>query len=199
MESGKALLRLKANGKNHLYIGHTWFMAEVDEAVDNTDWTRYAQRIALAVYGTLTVLGVLEATSFDEPSLQVHIVLITVISTSVAIVLAHAWATVMSNRLVFAEELTSASLVEELRFAAAFLIPTVIAVVVFTIAAAFLPVDSCLVSAELALVVLLFILGVWGARRGGAAWPRAILIGVIDVGVGVLIVLIKELHTLFTH
>jgi hypothetical protein len=171
-------------------------MADVDP---DTDWTRYAQRIALAVYGTLTVLGVIEATSFDEASLSVHVVLITVISTSLAIVLAHAWATVMSNRLVFGEQLTSASLVEELRFAAAFLIPTVIAVVVFVIAAAFLPIDSCLISAEGALLLLLFVLGVWGARRGGAGWSRAILIGVIDVGVGVLIVGIKELHTFFTH
>jgi hypothetical protein len=163
------------------------------------DWTRYAQRIALAVYGTLTVLGVLEATSFDEPSLSVHVVLITVISTSVAIVLAHAWATVMSNRLVFGEQLTSASIVEEVRFAAAFLIPTVISVLVFTLAAVFVPIDSCLLSAEAALLVLLFFLGVYGARRGGARWPRAIVIGVIDVCIGVAIVAIKEIHTLFTH
>ena len=164
-----------------------------------TDWTRYAQRIALAVYGTLTVLGVLEATSFDEPSLTVHVVLLTVISTSLAIVLAHAWATVVSNRLVFGDQLTSASLLEELRFAAAFFIPTVVAAVVFTLAAVILPIDSCLLTAELALVLLLFGLGVYGARRGGAGWPRAILIGLIDVCVGVLIVGIKELHTFFTH
>ena len=57
-------------------VRDNWHMADVDP---DTDWTRYAQRIALAVYGTLTVLGVLEATSFDEASLSVHVVLITVI------------------------------------------------------------------------------------------------------------------------
>ena len=172
--------------------------SSVDEAQE-TDWTRYAQRIALAVYGTLTVLGVLEATSFDDSHLTLHVVILTVISTSMAIVLAHAWATVLSNRLVFGDQLTSASLLEELRFAASFFIPTVVAVIVFTLACVILPIDSSLLTAELALVLLLFALGVYGARRGGAGWPRALLIGLIDVCVGVLIVGIKELHTFFTH
>jgi hypothetical protein len=169
------------------------------DEVDAATWTRLGQRIALAVYGTLTVLGVLEATSFDEPSLTVPIVLITVVSTSVAIVLAHAWATVMSNRIVFRDRLTSANFVEELRFAAAFLIPTAIAVAVFAIAATFLPVSSCLLSAEGALVVLLFIVGFGGAKRTGASIPRCILIGLLDVAVGIAIVEIKELHSFFVH
>ena len=170
-----------------------------EPAENDIEWVRFGQRIALAVYGTLTVLGVLEATSFDEPTLQVHIVLITVISTSIAIVLAHAWATLISNRLVFKHPLTSANFLEELRFAAAFLIPTVVAVVVFVIAAAFLTVNSCLLTAEGALLILLFIFGFEGARRSGMSWPRCVLIGLLDVAVGILIVAIKEVHTFFTH
>ena len=47
--------------------------------VDETDWLRFSQRIALAVYGTLTVLGVLEATSFEQPSLEIHVVILSLI------------------------------------------------------------------------------------------------------------------------
>ena len=166
---------------------------------DQTDWLRFSQRIALAVYGTLTVLGVLEATSFEGPSLQSHIVIVTVLTTSLALVLAHAWASVMSDRLVFQHRLTSVSFFEELRFAAAFLIPTIMAVVVFSAAAAFLPVDTCLLTAEGALVLLLFAIGFGGAWRSGSSLPRCLMIGLLDVAVGILIVGIKEVHTFATH
>jgi hypothetical protein len=166
---------------------------------DDTDWLRFSQRIALAVYGTLMVLGVLEATSFEQPSLEIHVVIFTVLTTSLAIVLAHAWATVMSDRLVFKHRLTSASFFEELRFAAAFLIPTVIALLVFGVAAAFLPVDTGLLIAEGALLLLLFVFGFGGAWRSGSSLPRCLLIGLLDVAVGVLIVGLKEFHTFVTH
>lgn len=166
---------------------------------DDVDWNRLGQRIALAVYGTLTVLGVLEASSFEGPTFTIQLALITVICTSLAIVLAHAWATTMSNRLVFHHQLTTSSLIDEIRFAGAFLIPTAIAVVVLLIAATFLPVASCLLSAEGALIVVLFIVGFEGARRSGSSLPRCLLIGLIDVAVGLLIVGLKEFHTYLTH
>ncbi len=194
-----SLLSLKVIVGFGILVDMTDSQVADEQVADETDWNRFGQRIALAVYGTLTVLGVLEATSFDEPSLTVPIVILTVVSTSIAIVLAHAWATVMSNRIVFRDRLTSASFAEELRFAAAFLIPTVLAVAVFVVAATFLSVRSCLLSAEGALIVLLFIFGFGGAKRTGASIPRCILIGLLDVAVGVAIVEIKELHSFFVH
>ena len=76
---------------------------------------------------------------------------------------------------------------------------SIMAVVVFSAAAAFLPVDTCLLTAEGALVLLLFAIGFGGAWRSGSSLPRCLMIGLLDVAVGILIVGIKEVHTFATH
>ena len=160
---------------------------------------RHVERTALTIYGAMTLLGVLEASTTKAVVDSTIAVIILIIATSLAIVIAHAWSTVVAHRLVDGEELSSPRVGNELWFAGSFLIPAILAVATVLIAGLFTDHSWSIFIAQGVLLVFLFVAGVMGSRRGGASWARALTWGLIDVGVGLAIVLIKEILYVFAH
>jgi VIT1/CCC1 family predicted Fe2+/Mn2+ transporter len=53
--------------------------------------------------------------------------------------------------------------------------------------------------AQAALVLVLFFVGLVGARRSGLSWARALAWGCTDVAVAIVIVALKEVESLLIH
>jgi len=153
-------------------------------------------RAALAVYGALTLLAITEAATIKNVVDDARSLSIVLITGSVSVVIAHAWATVVGHRLVRRRRFTREEVVEELWFAGSFLVSTAVALTAIVLS---LPSDDFATTVTFtvaALLGMLFVVGVVGALRSGTGWLRAIGWGVLDIGVGVLIVLVKDLLTL---
>lgn len=160
------------------------------------------QRAAIAVYGLLTMLGVLEAASFEGPNgapVDLHVLIMILFSTSIAIAFAHAWSSVVANRLVEQRMLNRQTVILELRFAGSFLAPTLISVVVILVSYSVRDVATSIDYAQAALVLVLFCVGLVGARRSGLSWARALAWGGTDVAVAIVIVALKEVESLLIH
>ena len=160
---------------------------------------RRIQRTALAVYGAMTLIGVLEASTTQAVVDSILAVVVVVVSTSLAIVIAHAWSSVVAHRLVQGRQLSRERIGDELWFAGSFFVPAAIALaslVVFGIPENHL---EAITNAQFALLIFLFVIGVVGARRGGKGWWKSIGWGSIDVLVGFLVMMLKEVLHLFGH
>ncbi len=166
---------------------------------ESVEHARRVERTALTIYGAMTLLGVLEAATTKAVVDSTAALVILIVATSLAIVIAHAWSTVVAHRLVDGEELSSHRVGNELWFAGSFLVPAILALVTVLIAGTLTSHDTSILLAQGVLLVFLFIAGITGARRGGASWGRSIAWGVVDIAVGLAIVLIKETLSLFAH
>ena len=158
-----------------------------------TDRKVRVQRASLTVYGAMTLLGIVEAATIKNVADTAAALTIVIVTGSVSIVIAHAWAAVIAHRVVDGHRFTRDEVVAELWFAASFLIATGIAIL------ASLPFGDFYTTVQftlIAMLALLFVVGVTGALRSGAGWTRALGWGLLDVGVGVLIVALKDLLTL---
>lgn len=161
--------------------------------------SREAQRVSLAIYGVMTVLGVLEASTTKAVVDSTITVTILVLATSTAIVLAHAWSSVVAHRLVHGQFLSRDAMIGELKFAAAFFAPAILAIVVLVVDGAFTDHQSAVRVSQLVLVALLVMVGTTAARTAGVGWTKAIGWGIIDACVGIAIVMLKEVLTIFFH
>jgi hypothetical protein len=144
----------------------------------------------------MTLLGIVEAATIKGVAETAIALIIVIVTGSVSIVIAHAWAQVIAHRVVDGRQFTRDEIVAEVWFAASFLISTAIALIAILVS---LPIGDFGVTVQFTLVAmlgLLFVVGVTGALRSGATWVRALGWGLLDVGVGVLIVLLKDLLTL---
>lgn len=150
-------------------------------------------RTSLAVYATITLLGVTAAASWkkfvtDEPEL-----IVTLVGASLAVVIAHAWSSVMAQRLVHGTRLSRRQVTTEIVVSLSFFIATGIAIAAIVLGQVVLDlefVDTVLLT-ELVLVGALFVLGMLGARRAGTGWWRALAWGAVDASIGVVIMVLK--------
>ncbi|MEI6375284.1 MAG: hypothetical protein WCP26_16000 [Actinomycetes bacterium] len=166
---------------------------------ESAEHARRIERTALTIYGAMTLLGVLEAATTKAVVDSTAALIILIVATSLAIVIAHAWSTVVAHRLVDGEEMSTHRVGNELWFAGSFLVPAVLALATVLITGTFTSHDTSILIAQMVLIVFLFIAGITGARRGGASWGRSIAWGIADVAVGLAIVLLKETLSLIAH
>ena len=161
-----------------------------------TDRKVRVQRASLTVYGAMTLLGIVEAATIKNVADTAAALTIVIVTGSVSIVIAHAWAAVIAHRVVDGHRFTRDEVVAELWFAASFLIATGIALLAILASLPFGDFYTTVQFTLIAMLALLFVVGVAGALRSGAGWTRALGWGLLDVGVGVLIVALKDLLTL---
>lgn len=151
-------------------------------------------RTTLVVYAAITLLGVIAAGSWkkfvtDEPELMV-----TTVGASIAVVVAHAWSSIMAHRLVHRSMMSRKQMLAELEVAASFFIITGIAVAAIMTGQAFdWEFDDTVVFTECVLIASLFTVGLFGSRASGAGWGRSLAWGLLDAAVGVAIVVTKLL------
>lgn len=151
-------------------------------------------RTTLVVYAAITLLGVIAAGSWkkfvtDEPEL-----IVTTIGASIAVVIAHAWSSIMAHRLVHRSMMTRKQMLAELEVAASFFIITGIAVAaVLTGQTLDWEFDDTVTFTEVVLIASLFTVGLFGSRASGASWGRSLAWGLLDAAVGVAIVVTKLL------
>ena len=169
-------------------------MSEVDPSVRS----RRVARASLEIYGVLTLLGVLEAAS-DKAIVDSNAALaVLVAATSASIALAHAWSATIAESLN-GVALTRSLIMQELRFAAAFLLPAGVMSAICILTAPLDDVALTITIEQDLLLGALFAIGFVGARHSGASWRRSLAWGAIDVSMGVLIVIIKNLLSLIGH
>jgi Na+-driven multidrug efflux pump len=170
----------------------------VSDVTEAPETSELVERTALVMYGSMTLLGVLDAASYKNV-VTTHVGLtLLVVVTSLSLVIAHAWSTVVARRLIRREKPNREAVVNQMWLAGALLAPAAFVLVVI---ATSLPFDehetnddvvSTIVNAQYALLIAIFVMGTLGARRAGLSWPRTLMWGLIDVGIGVLIVLLKD-------
>ena len=167
------------------------------------DKSELVERTALVIYGSLTLLGVLDAATYKNVVTTHFALALLVVVTSLSLVIAHAWSTMVARRLIRREKPTRDVLIKELWLAGAILAPMALVLAVIATTLPFEEVETnetvvaTIVNAQYALLVGIFFMGTIGARRAGLSWPRTFAWGLIDVGVGVLIVLLKDALKLF--
>lgn len=153
---------------------------------------RQLTEATLAIYTSITLLGVIAAASWkglfaSEPEL-----LVIIIGTSVTLAVAHVWASIAAHRFVNRTRLTREERRQELRGMVAILAVGAAATVTFGLSS--LAADSLNTSVQLTLGVLvgvLFIVGVVGSRRRGDSVVRAVGWGLADASIGIVALVIK--------
>jgi len=154
------------------------------------------QRAALAVYGAMTLLAITEAATIKGVAESPGSLSIVLIAGSLSVVIAHAWASVVAHRLVAGRRFTREEVLEELWFAGSFLAATAVALITIVASLPWESFDATVSLTVASLLGMLLVVGVAGARRSGSGRARALAWGLLDVGVGMLIVLLKDLLTL---
>ena len=173
-------------------------MSEEVETDVASDTTESVERTALVIYGSMTLLGVLDAATYKNVVTTHFALTLLVVVTSVSLVIAHAWSTVVARRLIRREKPNREVVLKEMTFAASLLAPMVLVLIVIATGLPFVEnetnddIVATIGSAQNALLVGIFLMGTIGARRAGLSWPRTLVWGLVDVGVGVLIVLLKD-------
>jgi hypothetical protein len=152
------------------------------------------RRMTMEVYSILTLIGVVIAAAWKSYATDVAELIAIVLGTSVAIVIAHAWASVFAHRAVRRERFTKADALDELTHIVSFLVPCAIIIVLSLVLNAMgIDVDGVATLDALALMGFLLIVGTIAARRVGCTWPRSLMWGVADFSIGGLILLLKIL------
>ena len=141
----------------------------------------------------MTLLGVLEAATTQAVVDSTLAVVVVLISTALAIVIAHAWSSVVAHRLVEGRQPSRERVADELWFAGAFFVPAGIALATIVVFGSTDDHSQAIGDAQFALLIFLFVIGLVGARRGGSGWWRSIGWGTVDVFVGFGIVMLKEI------
>ena len=153
---------------------------------------RQLTEATLAIYTSITLLGVIAAASWkglfvDEPEL-----LVLIIGTSVTLAVAHGWASIAAHRFVHRTRLSRLEKRQELRGTAVILVVGAAATATFVIST--LATDTLDTSVRLTLGVLvavLFVVGVAGSRRRNDSWPRALGWGLADASIGIVALVLK--------
>lgn len=150
------------------------------------------ERVTLAIYATITLLGVIAASSWKGFASSEMELLVIIVSTSVTLAVAHFWASTMSHRMVDRAALSRRERKEQLLDSGVVLAVGAFATVA-TIVSWIVGHDlrDSVTYTLLTLVLLLFSVGLAGARRAGASWLRSIGWGAVDASIGVAILVAK--------
>ena len=170
-------------------------MADVDPGSDTRSGhldRAGAHGVTLVIYSTITLLSVVVATTAKLYVDSYYELVIVAFGTCVGLVIAHAWAGMISRVLVHKEQLGSGILFEEVRSASWSFIPGVLLAVLLPVEAIFgVSFELAATWAILALTVLLFVSGYFAAlgirHSKAAAWAW----GGGSAAVGVLAVILK--------
>lgn len=174
-------------------------MAEPDRApiadpITVNEETVAVERVAIMVYAAITILGVVAASSLKQFVNSEGELIAAAVGASLAVALAHAWSTVMGHRLVHHEMMSRRELWVQVRISGnllAVMMLTVATIVVSQASGA--PFDTTVWITQGMLVLLLFLVGLVGARWSGATWAKSLAWGVADALIGIGILLIKVL------
>ena len=148
----------------------------------------------LAIYTSITLLGVIAASSWKGLFSDERELFVIIVGTSITLAVAHAWAAVAAHRLVHSTALSPAERRQELRGMAVIIGVGGAATAAFGISA--LVSDNLEQSVQLTLMVLiavLFFVGIVGSRRRGDTWTRAVGWGVADASIGIAVLALKVL------
>ncbi len=165
-----------------------------DQDVEHDQLRGRLPEISLAIYTSITLLGVIAAASWKGLFADDMELLVIIAGTTVTLAIAHLWATVAAHRLTHRRPLTPDERRHELRNAVAVLIVGTLAIVVLAI--------SWRLGAELEtsirltlgmMIAVLFVVGVVGARRSGGSWLHAIGWGMADASIGIIVLILKIL------
>jgi len=166
--------------------------ADVPDEYLSAEQRVYVDRAAMAVYCLITLLGVVSAAtskSVADNSFELGVI---IFGTTLTLMIAHAWATVVAHRLVQGHRLDRAQILTEFRHDLAFLVTGLFGLATLAVATLLTDDYARQVDNEQTMLVLaLVVVGVVGGRRSGASWPRAIGWGLLDGAVGLFIVALK--------
>ena len=148
-----------------------------------------AGRFGPALYGTIITTALLATQRHGgEPDE----VVVTLLMTGVVLWLAHAWTEIVVARVEHGERFHRAHigevLHEELPLVVASMVPAVI------VATAWIGWVEADLAIDVAIGVGIAMLAGWGmlaARRSSPSWSRAVLVGVVDAALGVVIVVLE--------
>ena len=95
--------------------------------------------------------------------------------------------------------LTRIEMVDELWFTGSFLIPAAITLLAIVLTLPAQDFGTTVLVVQVVLLAMIAGIGFAGARRSGASIARSLAWAVVDVGVGLLIVVLKEVLSLIAH
>lgn len=148
----------------------------------------------LAIYASITLLGVIAAASWKGLISDERELFVIIVGTSITLAVAHAWAAVAAHRLVHSTALSADERRQELRGMAVILAVGAAASTAFGISALVSDnLDQSVQLTLLVLIVVLFLVGIVGSRRRGDSWPRAVGWGVADASIGLAVFALKVL------
>lgn len=166
----------------------------IDTPTDGQPIQHRIQRATMSVYSILTLLGVIVAAAWKSYATDVAELIAIVLGTSVAIVIAHAWASVFAHRAVRRSPYTRVDARDELLHVVSFLVPCGVVIGLSLILNTMrVDIDGIATIDALVLMGFLLIVGMIAARRTGSGWMRSILWGLADFSVGGIILLMKIL------
>ena len=149
-------------------------------------------RVTVAIYAALTLLGVIAAASWKETADDEIEMAAIIGGTSLAISLAHLWAAIMAEQLVHGHLPDRDTWRKEATVAGGFLGIAAIAVVSLAVtSAAGISFDWVVNLTMAVLIGLLLAAGITGARWSGADWGRALLWGLLDAAMGLVLLILK--------
>lgn len=151
------------------------------------------KRTELTVYGAMMLLGIIEAALIKGVADSNVALAVVVITGALGIIIAHGWSSVVAHRLVDRQQLSREAIGTELWFAGSVALPAGLALAVLMITAPLEDFDLSALLTQVMMMSVLFVIGFVGARRTGSGLLGAFAWGTLDVGVGVLMVLVKDL------
>jgi len=150
--------------------------------------------VVLAIYAAITLLGVIAAASWKNLFTEYHEIFVIIIGTTITVGVAHVWATIAAQRLVYQRPMSLSERRHELRGFASILFVGLLAatalMVTWTITD---DLESAVRSTLGMLIAVLFIVGVVGSRRRGSTWPRSLGWGFADASIGIAVLAAKIL------
>lgn len=149
-------------------------------------------RVMVAVYATITLLGVIAAASWKQTAEDEVELIAIVLGASAAVSLAHLWAAIMADQLVHGRFPDRRTWLNEATVVGSFFGIAAVAVVTVAVSSAAGASFDWVINWTMAVLIgLLFAAGLMGARWSGAGWGRALLWGFLDAGVGIALLVLK--------
>lgn len=148
-------------------------------------------RLTEFIYGTVTALVAVAGIDVEHlPSW--YTAALMVITGGVAIWLAHAYATLMSNRITSGKRIDDRAIAESLYSSWPIVTAAILVSLPFIGAAVSLyPVNMAVWLANIVGVLILLLVGIAAGSVAEESWSRRVLLATISVGLGLLIVTIK--------
>ncbi len=148
--------------------------------------------VTMAIYGAITLLGVIAAASWKGLFVDYVELVVLVIGTTITVAVAHLWANIAAYRLVKQRPMGSRDRWEEFRVTLSVFVVGILALA--ALALSWTLTDDLETSVRWTigmLVGVLFVVGLIGARRKGASWLRAIGWGCVDSSIGIAVLIAK--------